>query len=258
MPNTNEPHSELARVPGATSDHAHFDPLYRTVLDAFNHRSIVGSPRAVLSEPERLTLLEPIVARMSAGVLSPEGLFGFVSGVVHGGVPREYFINNPTIPLDLTSLEAVKNGCWLPSYLSERRVEPQQYPSVLDVQHNRIVDAIQGALRDARVDVPVFFMGSAAALQSGSPGDLDIGTSVSLRNQHMKAYDDAFMCLRDRMRDRLIIGNKNHVGAVWSHFHLALGVSVLRYDRALRVTASELHVIERGNGWEPFDKTGEK
>lgn len=258
MPNTNELTSELLRLHSATSEPARFDPLYRTVLDALNHRSIVEAPRAVLSESERLTLLEPIVTRMSAGVLSPAHLSGFVSGVVHGGVPREYLINNSTIPLDLTSLEAVKDGCWLPSYLSERRVEPEQYQSLLDVQHKRIVDAIQGAIRDARVDVPVFFLGSAAALRSECPGDIDIGTSVSLRSQYMKAYDDVFMCLRDRMRDRLIIGNKNHVGAVWSHFHLALGVSVWRYDRALRVTDSELHVVERGNGWEPSDVKGEK
>jgi len=57
------------------------------------------------------------------------------------------------------------------------------------------------------------------------------------------------LALLEPMRSPLIMGNKNHVGAVWSHFHLALGISVWRHTRALRVAPTDLYVIERGRDW---------
>ncbi len=203
----------------------------------------------VLSEPERLALLEPIVARMRAGVLSKQELLGFVVNVAHGGIPSAILHREPTIKLDLTSLEGMDDGRWLPSYLSERRMDGTSRESELDIHQRRIVDAIQGAMRDARVDLPVFFLGSGIARTGKIASDLDIGTSVSLRGQHMRAYDEVFEHLREPMRSPLIMGNKNHVGAVWSHFHLALGISVWRHTRALRVAPTDLYVIERGRDW---------
>jgi hypothetical protein len=147
------------------------------------------------------------------------------------------------MPLDLTNLEGMKEGRWLPPYLQERLVVPEHRAAELNVQQERIVDAIQGALRDEQVDLPIFFLGSAASQRGELPRDIDIGTSRSLRSQHMDPYDRVFQNLRERMHGGLILGDKNHVGSVWSDFHLALGVSVTRYDRALRVTASDLYRI---------------
>jgi hypothetical protein len=72
----------------------------------------------------------------------------------------------------------------------------------------------------------------------------------------MAGYDQVFNEVRARMsstrrqqlREGPILGNQNHVGAVWSHFHLALGVSVFRYERALRIASSDIYVIEKAIG----------
>jgi len=258
MPNTHESDMRRDRSPERGAEGPSFDPIYRAVIDTLKDRTIIGSSRAVLSEDERLLLIEPLVYRVRVGALDPKELLGFVSGIVHGGVPCEDFIRNPTMPLDLTSIEGLKDGLRLPPHLRERRMAPERRDDELDIQQNRIVDAIQGALRDSKVDLPVFFIGSAAARETGSPFDIDIGTSVSLRNAHMAGYDQVFNEVRARMsatrrqqlREGPILGNQNHVGAVWSHFHLALGVSVFRYERALRVTSLDVYVIEKERGAE--------
>lgn len=258
MPNTHEPGKGPSPSHQTEGKGPSFDPIYRAVIDAVNHRTIAGSSRAVLSQEERLLLIDPLVHRVRVGALDSNELVGFVSGVVHGGVPCADLVRNPTMPLDLTSIEGVEVGRWLPPHLCERRMAPERRHDELDIRQIRIVDAMQGALREARVELPLFFVGSAAALKTTECADIDIGTSVSLRNAHMAEYDLVFTYLRDRMsstrRQALgegpINGNKNHVGAVWSHFHLALGVSVFRYERALRVTSSEVYVIERERGIE--------
>ena len=258
MPNTQEPDKRPFLSHQTEGEEPSFDPIYRAVIDAVNHRSIIGSSRAVLSQEERLLLIDPLVHRVRVGVLDPNELLGFVSGVVHGGVPCADLVRDPTMPLDLTSGEGMDVGRWLPPHLRERRMAPERRHDELDTQQTRIVEAIQGALRGANVDLPLFFVGSAAALKAGISADIDIGTSVSLRNAHMPEYDQVFNELRDRMsstrRQALgeapINGDKNHVGAVWSHFHLALGVSVFRYERSLRVTSSDVYVIERRRGAE--------
>lgn len=253
MPKTNEPHPGPSRSQDMGGDGPSFDPSYRTVIDALNDRALTGSARAVLSQEERLLLIEPLVYRLRAGALDAKDVPEFVSGVVHGGVPVSDLIRNPVMPLDLTSLVGLKDQRWLPPHLSERRMTSDRRDGELTVQHERIVDAIQRAIRDAAVDLPVFFLGSAAALTVPSAFDIDIGTSLSLRNQHMGDYDRIFQNLRGLMsssrrrelREGPIIGNQNHVGSVWPHFHLALGVSVSRYERALRCTSSDIFVIER-------------
>jgi hypothetical protein len=213
-----------------------------------------GSPRAVLSQEDLLKLIDPLVRRINSGALPVNEAVGCASGIVHGGVPLDLFIRNPEMPLDLTSLEAIAQGMWLPSHLSEHRMSPEQRKDELCIQQERIVAAVQGALSDTQSDLPVFFLGSAVAKGSLNPHDIDIGTSSALRSQHMKAYDDVFHILRsDRMSSSQrarrfegpIDGNQNHVGAVWSHFLLALGVSVHRYERALRITPSDIYVIKR-------------
>jgi hypothetical protein len=258
MPNTHEPDKSPSPSPQQGGEGASFDPVYRAVIDAVNHRTIIGSSRGVLSQDERLLLIDPVVHRVRVGALGLNELLGFISGVVHGGVPCADLVRNPTMPLDLTSVDGMDVGRWLPPHLCERRMAPERRHEELDIQQNRIVDAIQGGLRDANVDLPLFFMGSAAAPKPGNFADIDIGTSVSLRNAHLAEYDQVFNHVRDRMsstrrqalREVPINGDKNHVGAVWSHFHLALGVSVFRHERALRVTSSDVYVIEKGGGAE--------
>ncbi len=243
MVKTNGPHIEPAQNQEQGKDSFQFHENYRAVCDALNHRCITSSYKELIPESERLMLIEPIVERMRAGMLSRDQLLAFVSGVAHGGVPCADFINNPTMPLDLASLDGIQKGHWLPPHLTERRMEPELRKTELDEQQQHIVDAMQSALRGADSELPLFLLGSAALFKGGLPRDVDIGTSVGLRDQYMNDYKLVFENLIESIRDPFISGTR-HVALVWPHFHLALGVSVSRYNRALRVTASDIYVIE--------------
>ena len=224
---------------------ASFDTnTYQVVADAFTRAGGLVPSSDSLSADEKQEFIELIIQRMKAGRLNHYDLYAFANNIALRGIPLPEFRRNPLVDLDLCCLEPIDNGCWLPDYMRERRISEAQFEDELNPQHKRIIGVIQQTLNGEKIDIPMFFIGSAASLRSGLPRDIDIGTSLELRRAYLDTYDQAFNALRKNIQVGEIIGDKNHVGAVWSPFLLCLGVSIHRYSRAFRVTASDVYIIE--------------
>ena len=222
------------------------------VQQALAHRLVREDPRRVVDDKDIPLLNRPLVERVLAGVLPREQIISFARGVVNGGVPLSYLRENSVEPLTIDNPDLVSGGHWLPSYLTEREVE---LPSIgndsedFNIQHQRILRAIQDTLITVNPELPVFFLGSAASTDESIPFDIDIGTSQALRSYFMApietSYDTFASSLIRRMHSGApILGMKTHVGAVWGEMGLALGISVTRYGRAFRVSASSVFIVE--------------
>jgi hypothetical protein len=220
------------------------EEVRRKVTEALSDQKLANDPRTILSPAEIVSLEPALLQRALSDKLAPQGIATFASHVTHGGIPISLFLKNPLISLEINDALRVNKGQWLPSYLRESAVVPEK---ALDIQQQRITATIQETLRQHASGLPVFFIGSAAAVPSRTlPSDIDIATSTSLRAAHRAEYDTIFSSLRTRMAaNPLILGNKNHIGAVFSEMTLAIGVSVTRYGRALRVSPDEVFAIER-------------
>ena len=256
-------HRNALRPAQATSDAGVFlptpdpnDTRFAQALDdvqqALAHRLVREDPRRVVDDKDIPLLNRPLVERVLAGVLPREQIISFARGVVNGGVPLSYLRENSVEPLTIDNPDLVSGGHWLPSYLTEREVE---LPSIgnesedFNIQHQRILRAIQDTLITVNPELPVFFLGSAASTDESIPFDIDIGTSQALRNYFMApietSYDTFASSLMRRMHSGApILGMKTHVGAVWGEMGLALGISVTRYGRAFRVSASSVFIVE--------------
>jgi hypothetical protein len=179
---------------------------------------------------------------MRAGLLAKDGVPSFITYAAQGGIPLKAFQENPLLPLDEKLTSSLVHGEWLPAYLKERIANPA---ADFGIQQKRIIDVMQRIMKEQGFSLPLFFLGSSAVPQKGLPNDIDIGTSLTLRNAHMTAYDDVTGAMRKVMSsDSLILGSKNHIGAVFDQMVLSLGVSVVRYGRALRVTPDVVYAIE--------------
>jgi len=200
-----------------------------------------------LPEGRQEEVAQALRTRFEEGALTMAEIPGLLSGLAAGGVPIEDFLTDPLLKADVTSPD-LQEGRWLPAHLKEHAFDPAT--ETLGIQQARIIEVLQEIMREQGFTRPVFFLGSAAVESPGLPNDVDIGTSVALRNAHMAEYDAFFAEARRRMvrGDRPILGDKNHVGAVFGHMNLALGVSVRRYGRAYRVAPDTVHVIEARTG----------
>lgn len=212
------------------------------VTEALCDQKLLNDPRNVLSPAERVSLEPAVLKRALNGKLAPQEIATFVSCITNGGIPISLFLENPLISLEMNDALLVNKGQWLPSYLRERPVVPEKD---FDIQQQRITATIQETLRQHGSTLPLFFIGSAAVPSRTLPSDIDIATSSSLRAAHRAEYDAVFGALRTRMATNpLIVGNKNHIGVEFLEMTLAIGVSVTRYGRALRVTPDEVLAIE--------------
>jgi hypothetical protein len=216
--------------------------LLANVREVLAHRTIVADPKRVIVDEELQCLEAPLVYRMQCGLLSPDRLIGFVSGITNGGMRVADFIHNPCMPMELDDVVAIKDRKALPPYLCEREIDPRaQYAQCLNRQ--KIVSSIFYATRKFDSDLPVYFLGSAAA-GAGIPSDIDIGTSIALMRQNLEGYGQLFQCMRGSIVDARALGNGNHVGVQFDHMALALGVSVSRYGCAYRFSGQQAFIIE--------------
>ena len=216
--------------------------LVERVRKVLSHRSIVGDPRRILTDVDLHRLEGPLVQRMQQGLLSPELLIGFVSGIANGGICLAEFVYDPCIPMELDDSEAIRSGRALPRFLSEREVDPiVQFSDCSNRQ--KIAGSILKAARQVDCELPVYFLGSAAA-GNGLSSDIDIGTSLALMGQHLERYGQLFQSMRGFLAEAKAFGNRNHVGAQFDHMALALGVSVFRYGCAYRFSGQQAFVIE--------------
>lgn len=232
--------------------------LSRWVAQHLEDRSIRGSPTRTLSDEQLPHLVEPLTARIKAGILerTQSAVLTLACGITEGGLPLEVFTRDPLIDLSMNDRARFATSAWLPPHLRERAtILPDREDGCLefDCQHHRIITAIQKSLRQTNPEIPVFFLGSAASLRDGPVNDIDIGTSNGLRqsfsNLGDKVYKNDFdrfaVELRRNLREgKPVIARPTHAGAVWEYMPLALGVSVNRHGRALRITPSEVLIIE--------------
>ena len=239
-------------LPAADHNDARFVQALNDVQQALAHRVVREDPRRVVHDKDIPLLARPLVERVLAGVLPREQIISFARGVVNGGVPLSYLNENSARPLTIDTPDLVSGGRWLPSYLTEREVE---LPSIgndsegFNIQHQRILRAIQDTLITVNPEIPVFFLGSAASNDKSIPFDIDIGTSQALRNYFMAPIETSYDTFASSLMRRMhlgapILGMKTHVGAVWGEMGLALGISVTRYGKAFRVSASSVFIVE--------------
>ncbi len=229
---------------GVTTGRAPASNALTALIDAnFTDAMLASIKRKQLSDLEILQFREPLGTRMRANLLAQESLQSFITHAAQGGIPLKAFQDDPLLPLDEKLTSSLVQGEWLPPYLKERIANPA---ADFEIQQERIIGVMQRVMKEQRFSLPLFFLGSSAVPENGLPNDIDIGTSRTLRNVHMQAYDDATTAMREAMAsDRLILGNKSHIGAVFDQMVLSLGVSVVRYGRALRVTPDVVYAIER-------------
>ena len=209
---------------------------------------------------EQLPLLvEPLTARIQAGMLerTESAVLTLACGIADGGLPLELFMRNPLIDLSMADRRRFTTDAWLPPHLCERVTvlpDTEEGSPDFDCQHFRIITAIQKGLRDTNPEIPVFFLGSAASLLKRPVTDIDIGTSNALRQSFANPSDEAFRNDFDRLAFEIrknfregkpVIARPTHVGAVWEYMPLALGISVLRHERAFRITPSQVYIIEQ-------------
>jgi len=239
--------------------------LSRWVAAQLDDRSMRGSSGRVLSDEELPLLIEPLSARIQAGVLerTNSAVLTLACGIVDGGLPLEMFLRDPLIDLSMNDPKRFATSPWLPPHLTERRAilpAHEDGSPEFDCQHYRVITAIQKGLRDTNPEIPVFFLGSAASRLNRPVTDIDIGTSVGLRqafgNSSAEAPENDFDLFASEVRKNLregkpVIARPTHVGAVWEYMPLALGVSVLRHERALRITPSEVFIIEAKSHHQP-------
>ncbi len=249
---------------------------------ALNHPSVADNPVRVVSLDHVGRLVLPLTQRILSGVLcGPDGEWPnvervrqFAQSVLMGGIPLDFFIEYPCIPLSLNVPPADHETCWLPPYLREiKRSLPTREGyltpnSEFDVAQYRIISLIQKCLKATEPHppvAPVLFLGSAAKIREVKcfPGDIDVGTSHELFLQcndpnvpmQNSFYNFAHIMRREIAERRekrwesQIAYSPKHIGATWGEVLLALGVSVHRYGRAFRVTPSEVFSIERCD-WE--------
>jgi hypothetical protein len=232
--------------------------LSRWVATKLEDRSMRASPGRVLSDAQLPLLVEPLTTRIRAGALDQtnSAVLTLACGIVDGGLPLELFLRDPLIDLSMADRRRFATNSWLPPHLRERATvlpDTEGGSPEFDCQHFRIIAAIQKGLRDTNPEIPVFFLGSAASLRQKPVTDIDIGTSNALRQSFANPSDEIFRNDFDRFSSEVrknfregkpVIGRPTHVGAIWEYMPLALGISVLRYERALRITPSEVFVIE--------------
>lgn len=235
--------------------------ISRWVAQQLEDRSLRSSPIRAISDDQLPLLVTPLTTRIQAGVLAQthSALITLACGITDGGLPLEVFIKDPLIDLSMNDRTRFATSTWLPVHLQERStVLPGSEDSSeeFDCQHHRIITAIQKSLRETNPQIPVFFLGSAASLHTRVANDIDIGTSNGLRRSFSNPGDDVYKNDYDRFASELrknlsqgkpVIARPTHVGAVWEYMPLALGISVHRHQRALRVTPSEVFVIEAKN-----------
>lgn len=233
---------------GVTASRAQTYDQFSAIIDEKLANGLLTSiKRKLLSDSDILQFREPLLIRMRAGLLSEESLQSFITHAAQGGLSLKAFRENPLLPLDQKLTSSLVPGEWLPPYLKERVAAPADF----GIQQQRIIDAMQGIMKAQSFSLPLFFLGSSAVPRDNIASDIDIGTSCALRNENMKAFDTATEAMRRAMASNpLILGNKNHIGAVFDQMVLALGVSVARYGRALRVTPDIVYAIE------PNDQAG--
>ena len=212
------------------------------VAEVLTDQRLINDPRNILSPGEIVSLEPALLKRALSGSLAPHAIATCASCITNGGIPLSLFLENPLISLEMNDALLVNQGRWLPSYLTEYAVVPERD---LGIQQQRITATIQETLRQHGSTLPLFLIGSAAVPSLTLPSDIDIATSSSLRAAHRPEYDALFTSLRTRMATNpLILGNKNHIGVEFLEMTLAIGVSVTRYGRALRVTPDEVFAIE--------------
>jgi hypothetical protein len=218
------------------------EAILANVREVLAHRTIVADPKRVVADQELQRLEAPLAHRMQSGLLSPDRLIGFVSGITNGGMRLDDFTHNPCMPMEIDDVVAIKDRKALPPFLSEREIDPTaQFADSLNRQ--KIVSSIFYATRKFDSDLPVYFLGSAAA-GAGIPSDIDIGTSIALMRQNLEGYGHLFQCMRGNIVDARALGNGNHVGVQFDHMALALGVSVSRYGCAYRFSGQQAFIIE--------------
>ncbi len=232
--------------------------LSRWVAQHLNHRFVVDDRKRSVPLDQLHLLIDPLTTRIQSGLLPPResNVLTFICGVTNGGLPLDLFIKNPCLDLSLSDSTAIAHGRWLPPHLKEKATrlpDNEDGSPEFNNQHYRIISAIQKALREVNPEIPVFFLGSSASLTARYPNDIDIGTSADLRSQYSNPSDEIYkndfdklgFVIRKHMREgKPIIARPDHIGAVWEYMPLALGVSVARHGRALRVTPSEVFIIE--------------
>lgn len=239
--------------------------LSRWVATQLEDRVMKNDPKRVLSDEQVSQLVEPITTRIRAGLLQESQSFviTLAHGIACGGLPLKLFVQDPLIDLSTSDVTKINDGRWLLPHLQERKVSlPLEEPTKenpdphFTSQHHRIISAAQECLKKTNPEMPVFFLGSAAAYPEKIANDLDIGTSSALRplftknNEDFKYDFDLFshkLCRKyeEMKRERKFISaHPKHVGAVWEFIPLAVGVSVHRHGRAIRMTASDIFIIE--------------
>jgi hypothetical protein len=218
----------------------HLNLVFDNALRLLERRAI---RERVLSHDDLELLRQPVLARMHMLLLEPDQLYGFLVFAAQGGIPLRVLQQDPLLPLDENLVASLMPGRWLPPHLTERVINPA---SDLAIQQQRILGVMQRCMRQLNIDMPIFFLGSGAAQCSGLASDIDIGTSREVRSMYMGQYDTVATLMRNTLTaDPLILGRKGHVGAVFDHMVLGLGVSVAWYGRAFRVTPDEVYAIER-------------
>jgi hypothetical protein len=215
--------------------HAHFE----SVLGLLARRELRGQ---TLSFDDVQRLREPVLARMRADLLAADDLYGFLTCVLQGGIPPRVLEEDPLLPLDRNLVGPLKLGAWLPPHLAERLSVPQ---TDFVIQQERVIRAIQSCMQQRNIEIPIFFLGSGAGRGGSLFSDIDIGASRYSRGMGMLEYDTLASLMRETLSaDSSIVGNRKHVGAVFGHMVLSLGVSVAWHGRAFRVTPDEVFAIE--------------